>query len=246
MSRRQFLFLFKEELFMTKRTKLVCACAAGVTALAIVGSMGLAFFTDTDKTEAAAKAGSVKINVSDLEIENADNVNPGDEDIDIPDGSREGTSHDFTFTVTNSGNKSVVTRNIITLTIKKDGDVLDAGVLALYENRKELAKKYVQLDGSTDFIPIEDYNNGKIVAVRYIVTGASLNGTGDAAEIEEGIKSTKQDYHYDLSLAYEATNGYQLADIKADIEVQAMQYRNTKDSTWETVFTDTKTATTSA
>ena len=231
---------------MTKKAKIICAALAGVTALGIVGSMGLAFFTDTDSTEATAKAGSVIIDVTDLEIENADNVNPGDEDINVPKDSREGTSHDFKFTVTNSGNKSVVTRNIITLTIKKDGNVLDANMLALYENRKELSKKYVQLDGSTDFIPYEDYTTGKIVAVRYIVTGASLNGTGDAAEIEEGITSTKQDYSYDLSLSLEATNGYQLADIKADIEVQAMQYRNTKDSTWETVFTDTKTATTSA
>ena len=47
---------------------------------------------------------------------------------------------------------------------------------------------------------------------------------------------------YALSLALETTNEYQLADIKADIEVQAMQYRNTQDSTWDTVFTDTKTA----
>ena len=60
--------------------------------------------------------------------------------------------------------------------------------------------------------------------------------------MESGITSNSQDYKYALSLALETTNEYQLADIKADIEVQAMQYRNTQDSTWDTVFTDTKTA----
>ena len=230
---------------MQKRSKLIGAGIAGIAAIAIVGSMGLAFFSDTDDTSAQAKAGSVQINVSDLTIENAGNVNPGDEDPDVPDGSREGTSHDFDFTVTNTGNKSVVTRNIITLDVAKDGSTLDAGVLALYANGVELTEKYVRVDGSDEFIAAADYTTGKLAAVRYVVAGASLNGTGDNAETETGITSNSVDYSYDLSLAYEANNDYQLADITAQIEVQAMQYRNTQDSTWDTVFTDTLTATVS-
>ena len=182
------------------------------------------------------------IDVTDLEIENSGNVNPGDEDPDVPDGSREGTPHDFTFSVTNTGNKSVVTRNIITLSVSKNNADLDANVLALYEDKKELSQKYVLIEGSEEYIPSANYTGGKIIAVRYVVNGASLNGTGDAAEVESGITSNSQDYKYALSLALETTNEYQLADIKADIEVQAMQYRNTQDSTWDTVFTDTKTA----
>ena len=227
---------------MKKKSKLICAGVAGLMAFAIVGSMGLAFFSDTGETKASAKAGSVTIDVTDLEIENSGNVNPGDEDPDVPDGSREGTPHDFTFSVTNTGNKSVVTRNIITLSVSKNNTVLDANVLALYEDKKELSQKYVLIEGSEEYIPSANYTGGKIIAVRYVVNGASLNGTGDAAEVESGITSNSQDYKYALSLALETTNEYQLADIKADIEVQAMQYRNTQDSTWDTVFTDTKTA----
>ena len=223
---------------MKKKSKLICAGVAGLMAVAIVGSMGLAFFSDTGETKAPAKAGSVTIDVTDLEIENSGNVNPGDEDPDVPDGSREGTPHDFTFSVTNTGNKSVVTRNIITLSVSKNNTVLDANVLALYEDKKELSQKYVLIEGSEEYIPSANYTGGKIIAVRYVVNGASLNGTGDAAEVESGITSNSQDYKYALSLALETTNEYQLADIKADIEVQAMQYRNTQD----TVFTDTKTA----
>lgn len=227
---------------MKKKSKLICAGVAGLMAVAIVGSMGLAFFSDTGETKASAKVGSVTIDVTDLEIENSGNVNPGDEDPDVPDGSREGTPHDFTFSVTNTGNKSVVTRNIITLSVSKNNTVLDANVLALYEDKKELSQKYVLIEGSEEYIPSANYTGGKIIAVRYVVNGASLNGTGDAAEVESGITSNSQDYKYALSLALETTNEYQLADIKADIEVQAMQYRNTQDSTWDTVFTDTKTA----
>ena len=227
---------------MKKKSKLICAGVAGLMAVAIVGSMGLAFFSDTVETKASAKGGSVTIDVTDLEIENSGNVNPGDEDPDVPDGSREGTPHDFTFSVTNTGNKSVVTRNIITLSVSKNNAVLDANVLALYEDKKELSQKYVLIEGSEEYIPSANYTGGKIIAVRYVVNGASLNGTGDAAEVESGITSNSQDYKYALSLALETTNEYQLADIKADIEVQAMQYRNTQDSTWDTVFTDTKTA----
>ena len=87
---------------MKKKSKLICAGVAGLMAVAIVGSMGLAFFSDTGETKASAKAGSVTIDVTDLEIENSGNVNPGDEDPDVPDGSREGTPHDFTFSVTNN------------------------------------------------------------------------------------------------------------------------------------------------
>lgn len=227
---------------MKKKSKLICAGVAGLMAVAIVGSMGLAFFSDTGETKASAKVGSVTIDVTDLEIENSGNVNPGDEDPDVPDGSREGTPHDFTFSVTNTGNKSVVTRNIITLSVSKNNTVLDANVLALYEDKKELSQKYVLIEGSEEYIPSANYTGGKIIAVRYVVNGASLNGTGDAAEVESGITSNSQDYKYALSLALETTNEYQLADIKADIEVQAMQYRNTQDSTWDTVFTDTKAA----
>ena len=227
---------------MKKKSKLICAGVAGLMAVAIVGSMGLAFFSDTGETKASANAGSVTIDVTDLEIVNSGNVNPGDEDPDVPDGSREGTPHDFTFSVTNTGNKSVVTRNIITLSVSKNNTVLDANVLALYEDKKELSQKYVLIEGSEEYIPSANYTGGKIIAVRYVVNGASLNGTGDAAEVESGITSNSQDYKYALSLALETTNEYQLADIKADIEVQAMQYRNTQDSTWDTVFTDTKTA----
>ena len=219
---------------------------AGIIALSIVGSMGLAFFTDTDTTSAAAKAGSVDISVSALEIENSGNVNPGDEDPHVPDESREGTPHKFEFEVTNSGNKSVVTRNIITLNVIKDNTILDASVLALYDNGNELGEKYVQVEGSDTFIKADEYNGGKIIAIRYIVNGESLNGTGDAAEVESGITATSATYTYALSLSLEATNAYQLADINSEIVVQAMQYRNTQDSTWETVFTDTKTATISS
>ena len=61
---------------MKKKSKLICAGVAGLMAVAIVGSMGLAFFSDTGETKASAKAGSVTIDVTDLEIENSGNVNP--------------------------------------------------------------------------------------------------------------------------------------------------------------------------
>ena len=233
---------------MTKKTKIICACAAGLTALAIVGSIGIASFKDKDTKEETSKSDSIVnddriiIEVSDLEIENANNISPGDEVVN----ALEGTSHDFKFTVTNSGNKSVVTRNTITLTIKKDSNVLDADVLALYENGTELVEKFAQVEGKDYFIPYEKGLSGKIEAIRYVVTGASLNGTGIAAEIENDIKSNKQDYSYDLSLAHGATEGYQLADITIDIEVQAMPYHKDKDSKWETLFSDTMTAKISA
>lgn len=40
---------------MKKKSKLICAGVAGLMAVAIVGSMGLAFFSDTGETKASAK-----------------------------------------------------------------------------------------------------------------------------------------------------------------------------------------------
>ena len=64
---------------MQKRKIAIIGASCVAAATLIVGS-ALALFTDETESDAAAKAGTVKIDVSPITFTNAGNVNPGDND----------------------------------------------------------------------------------------------------------------------------------------------------------------------
>lgn len=237
---------------MKNRNKKIIA--AGGVSLAAVGALlagSFAFFTDGADKKTTGTAGNVAISMSELALSNSGNINPGDEDETKSSTARKGTDHDLTFTVNNTGNKSIVTRNVITLSVTNGSKNLDPSVYSLKTNDStELVTKYYSSDG-TNYTTTKPSN---VKYVRYVTTQVALNGTGsnaekDATAVNQAHQKTNSDitgvdYDYILKLDKNTPDGdYELSTLKIDVEVQAMQYRNTTDSEWSTLFSDTLTVT---
>ena len=135
---------------MNNKKKFVAIGASVLAAVTLITAGTFSFFIDKDWTSDTGKNGTVYLNVKDLVFTNSENINPGDYDKDVyiesvknnsTSSLREGTEHKITFTVDNVGTKSVMTRNLITITVEntlfeplyyKDGEVA-------YDEGKEVA-----------------------------------------------------------------------------------------------------------
>lgn len=226
---------------MNKKVKLTVAIGA-ISTLALVGG-AFALFSDTDEEETKATAGTVDVTVSDIEFENSKNINPGDNDPELPkDPDRpEGTSHKVTFDVESKGTKSIRTKLEITIAMKNKE--LDPCVFRLYkEDGSELVKKYYEVNGS--YISSEEYDklpedNRKCTSIKYIVASDIFDGVGLNSEKEE-LSTVKEDkngkaiksYTYQLAMSQYATDIYQGEKVDINITTYAIQYRNTNPSDW--------------
>lgn len=242
---------------MNKNKKIIAIGGASLAAVAALAAGTFAFFTDGATKETSGTAGKVAISMTELGLSNKENINPGDEDETKSTEARKGTDHDLTFNVTNTGNKSIMTRNVITLSVEaEDGTVLDPSYYSLKaDDNNELTEKYYSTNGTT-FVKAtgnEAIPNGAKY-IRYVTTQVALNGAGTEAGVEKDATAvdrtdakttadiTGVDYDYILKLAKETPDGaYELSTLNIEVEVQAMQYRNTTDAEWETLFTDTLT-----
>lgn len=145
-------------------------------AVAILGLGAFALFSDNAVGGTASKAGTVDVELGDVELENAGNINPGDNDETIPetyipdpndplykDEDEDGigdpvviptTSHDLTFDVSNVGTKSIRTRQTLIVTCEQEIDgekvILDPSYLSL------LIERGVEL-GSIDGLGTKTY-----------------------------------------------------------------------------------------
>lgn len=240
---------------MQKRKIAIIGASCVAAATLIVGS-ALALFTDETESDAAAKAGTVKIDVSPITFTNAGNVNPGDNDPTISPDAHSGTTHDVKYVVSNLGNKSVKTRQTIILTCDEQGSstkLLDARYLALYNRDAELSDKtYISSEGKS-YSDISEFDSdvdkpqeAYITAVKYTYFSDSFEGFDPNAEKEDGFSvvaakddtvdsPVEKEYSYSFSLLKDASNQYQGADITVDVIVEAMQYRNTESSDWDVI-----------
>ena len=153
---------------MNKKIGMIVGSIAG--GLAILGVGSLALFTARTDSDFSAKAGTVTIDLKELNMTNSKNVNPGDNDPDNPVGAAEGTEHKFTYEVYNTGNKSIRTRHTIILTIDEAGEsdeLLDARFLALFNKGKEIAKKSYILEDDAEVDSLDKINR-KVKAVKYV------------------------------------------------------------------------------
>ncbi len=148
---------------------------------------------------------------------------------------------------------------------------LNPSYFHLYQNgtRDEL-HNYVENVEVTDavtnasrfLIEKTDKDGNKYSALRYIIPGAVLDGKGsdlaqggnaekDSTTVDSDSMDISDDknsvaYTYYLGLESTMPDCYQGAGVKVDVEVQAMQYRNTNNGTntegnmgdWQTVFKD--------
>lgn len=162
----------KKNSSMNKKKKVtIIASLCAAVAILFVGA--LALFTSRDESDFKSTAGTVVINVNNLFLTNSTNINPGDNDPDNPEGASEGTPHTFSYTVSNSGNKSVRTRQTILLSADKAGDAtdaLDASTLRLWVKDsigKELCVDDFDLYPNSSKLNLNNYSGA--VASRFFV-----------------------------------------------------------------------------
>jgi hypothetical protein len=112
---------------MKNKKKFIAVAVSLVSAASLLVGGAFAFFVDKDWTSDVGEVGTVYLNVEDLVFTNSENINPGDYDKDVyldsvKNGStsslRTGTEHNITFKVDNVGTKSIMTRNVITITVE--------------------------------------------------------------------------------------------------------------------------------
>ena len=203
---------------------------AGATALAgaliLAGSM--AYFTDHETAKATATAGTVDLTLTEAWAD-VSNFNPGDQ-------------ADFSYTISNDGNKSIDVRETIVLTSSVAMDAATQAEFELYradDVEQQSDGSYVPKYGAQPITTGED----RIVSddnktIKYVIDDYVLNGTGDNAETEDGIDATSKDSEYVLVFRNDSGNAFQGAELSVDLLAEAKQHRNTDGDTWSTVATE--------
>lgn len=192
----------------------------------------MAFFTDRDEDAVSAKTGTLRVSQSEITLSNADNINPGDNDIAyIKANNVSTTPHDLAFSVENKGNKSIRTRHTLLVSVKgSDGKDLSPSVFSLLNGETELTgKMYVKADGSTSQSP----EDAKVL--KYVYESDTLNGIGIGAESEDGAAGSSKDYLYKLAMDRDSGNEYQGSSLIIESVIEAIQYRNTVSEDWNVV-----------
>ena len=254
-----------------KKNKIIIG--SSVAALTIIGMGAFAFFSDNAEDNVAGTVGTVDVSVSEggaLDLSNKENINPGDEKNPYdPENPGATTPHKLSFGVQNDGTKSIRTRNIIDIIVTSaDGDNLDPTIFALSEKDDQNVNHELSTLVDLDVTKFTYVNDNDQTVLRYIITGASLNGEAGKLEdadiaaddvVRDSVAVLDEDvvnavmYDYYLSMegyladedgvVVDALDAYQGATVQINLEVQAMQYRNTTgndvDGDWVTVLTDT-------
>lgn len=211
-----------------KKKAILAGSLAGLMALG--GTV--AFFTDRVETDANATAGTVDLSLVES-WEDVANFNPGDK-------------ADLNYTINNDGNKSVDVRERI---VVHSSVAMNTGGQAEFEVYKA---SDVEPDGNGAYKPksgAQPITAGvdRIVAddnqsITYEIAEYTLNGTGNAAEVEDGISKTSHASEYVLVFKDSASNAFQGADVTVDLVTEAKQHRNTGDDTWAVVSSESLTA----
>ncbi len=151
---------------MDNKKKLIIG--SSTAAVAVLGIGAFALFTDNDTAGQDAKGGTVEVKLSDVDLSNHENINPGDNDETLPheyipdpddplykDEDNDGkgdpvkiptTPHDLTFSVENLGTKSIRTRHTMIIQCGKQ-DPEDVNKISEYLDARYLSLK---LDETTE------------------------------------------------------------------------------------------------
>lgn len=122
----------------------------------------------------------------------------------------------------------------------KGEDIIKQILISTYEGKKQgesVNTEGVEEQKLVNLLQTEGYEADQ--AVVYILDGDTvLNGVGDGAEQEPGVETDTVEYVIDLGMSgdVDSSNPLQGGTVVITVQVQAMQYRNTDDSDWETIF----------
>lgn len=214
---------------MNKFRKPISLVLAVLTVLTLCVGV-LAYFTDRVDGSVSATAGTLELSLKNFVTSKTSDFKPGE-------------AISLSYDLTNIGNKSADIREMIVITVT---DAKGTAV-ALNTTTPEFAlykADDVTINSSTGAITI----NGKAITTvsgnKLTYDGASdefiLNGNVNdtARETETGGKDIHNG-EYVLVFSTSAGNTFQNLNLKIEYEAQAKQHRNTGDSTWVTVKTET-------
>ena len=238
-----------------KNKKILSIVSIFCAFIIIIGG-ALAFFSDSAILNENINVGTFDIDVTGglFHSNGLNNLNPGDNDPAIPNQSRPGTDHELSFNIENLGNKSAITRTVIEISgIKNDGTPLTEEelmniIISEKANVTEMttqgtiANTDINKQTEVNKLTATGFSYNKLV---YIVGGNRipqdvLNGIGDNAEIETGITKSNLIKTFDIGLDMNSdSETYAGSTITIKIRFEAMQYRNTMDSTWTNIFEQT-------
>ena len=254
---------------MKNKKKLLIASASALGCAAI-GFGAYAYFFDSDSHNndinvgTVSVTGSVNLNHKDADGKSLNNLNPGDNDPTISTNARNGSDHELEINYENTGNKSVLTRTVITVTgTKADGTPLTKETLARYillgrnntqgdvlgntaiaSNKQNIAlETVISVNEEGKNVYTVDANNPNSNV--YIIDTGILSGVGNVSEKEEDANgkeyASSDSLRLDLGLDYDTGLDLMGAEISFKVQVQAMQYRNTNDAQWDVLFENTYT-----
>jgi hypothetical protein len=253
-----------------KNKKKMLIAGASALGCAVIGFGAYAYFFDSDMHDDELVVGTVSLE-GDIELKHKDaagralnNLNPGDNDPTISTTARDGSDHELEINYENTGNKSVLTRTVITVTgTKADGTPLTKETLARYillgrnntqgdvlgntataANKQNIVLESVirqNEQGENVYTVAVDNSNSNV----YVIDSGILSGVGRVSEKEKDSNGNEYassgSLRLDLGLDYDAGIDLMGAEISFNVQVQAIQYRNTNDAQWDALFEETYT-----
>ena len=210
-----------------KKPKKILALVLALATVAALAVGTFAFFTDRVQAKAEATAGTLELALTDIRTGNNVKMKPG-------------TGCTVDFTLSNLGNKSADVKEILVL---RSPVAMTAGAATEFDLYKasdvtlDADGKYTIKTGAQP-VAVRSVSTDK-KSISYTIDQFTLNGTGTAAETENGVTSNAKSSAYVLVFKNTAGNAFQDITVTLDYMAQAKQHRNTNDATWTDIMSET-------
>lgn len=210
-----------------KKTKKIMALVLAIATVAALAVGTFAFFTDRIQAKAEATAGTLELALTDIRTGTNTKMKPG-----------AGCTVDFT--LSNLGNKSADVKEVLVL---RSPVAMTAGAATEFDLYKasdvtlDADGKYTIKTGAQP-VAVRSVSTDK-KSISYTIDQFTLNGTGTAAETENGVTSNAKSSAYVLVFKNTAGNAFQDITVTLDYMAQAKQHRNTNDATWTDIMSET-------
>lgn len=205
----------------SKRVVRGTAVALCITAL---GMGAMSYFTDyksADTTQTHAGTVEAELNLKTKDLTNGLGIiNPGD-------------VTPFNFTITNTGEKSIDVKPVITVKSDKAMNPDDMEFKIVKENKADGTETLIDVVGR-----VEMSNENKTAT--YTITDSAIAGSVEKDQDKDGATEASKDYNYYFAFDEDAKNNMQGAKLDITVEMYAKQHRNTeadhaKDSDWTSI-----------
>lgn len=192
--------------------------------VAVLGMGAMSYFTDWKEADTTqTHAGTVEATL-DLQTKDLDGdlglINPGD-------------VTPFNFVLTNTGEKSIDVKPVITIKSDTAMNKDDMEFKIVKENKADGTETLIDVTGKVEL------SEGNTVAT-YTIADSPLAGSVEKDLDKDGTTDTSKAYNYYFAFDKDAKNTMQGAKVDVKVEMYAKQHRNTqtdhvKDSDWKSI-----------